>query len=288
MAGGMSPISSRKSGPPLGGFEQALPVRVGPGEGPPDVAEEFAFEERLRDRPATDDDERAFGPLAPAVQGAGDQLLARAGLPVDQDGAGRGGGSLNGPEDLLHPGAPPHELLKPVIPLHLLPQAAVLIDQSLLLHGPAYDVPDLVQFEGFGQVVAGPELHGLDRGLDRGVARDDHHEGLRRGPPDRVEDDHPVRAGHPQVHKGQVEQGRADLLQGGPAVPGGIDLVPLLLEGLHQAEAQVRLVVHDQDARLFLLLHFPSPLTGSATVKTAPPSGRFPAAMRPPCAWTMP
>jgi hypothetical protein len=54
------------------------------------VAEELVFEQLVGDRRAVDGQERGVGVVPRRVQGAGDQLLAGAGLPQDQDvGPGR-------------------------------------------------------------------------------------------------------------------------------------------------------------------------------------------------------
>ena len=55
------------------------------------VAEELGLEERLRQRRAVDGHERALRAGARVVDRAGHQLLARAGLPLDEHGGlGRG------------------------------------------------------------------------------------------------------------------------------------------------------------------------------------------------------
>ena len=64
--------------------------RDGAGEGPFLVAEEFAFDEILRDGGAVDLDEGLLFPGALPVDGAGDQLLARPRLPGDEHGGRRG------------------------------------------------------------------------------------------------------------------------------------------------------------------------------------------------------
>ena len=58
----------------------------GAGEGAFLMAEQFALDEVVRDRRHVDGDEGPFLALAVIVQRAGDQLLARAGLAVDQHG----------------------------------------------------------------------------------------------------------------------------------------------------------------------------------------------------------
>ena len=65
-------------------------------------------------------------------------------------------------------------------------QVAVLRAEALVLEGAAHDHEQFVDLEGLLEVVEGPEPHGLDRALDRGVGRH-HHDlgplafGQRRG-----------------------------------------------------------------------------------------------------------
>ena len=58
-------------------------------EGPPDVPEQLALEQRLRNRPAVDRNECLRVSRAGRVDGAGDNLLACSALSRDEDVAGR-------------------------------------------------------------------------------------------------------------------------------------------------------------------------------------------------------
>ncbi|VBB43702.1 hypothetical protein TRIP_B310026 [uncultured Desulfatiglans sp.] len=87
---------------PVGLFEAADPVADGPGEGPFDMPEEFAFKERLRERAAVDGNEGHVFPGAVVVDGAGDEFLAGAAFALDEDGGLARRGRLDGREDLLH------------------------------------------------------------------------------------------------------------------------------------------------------------------------------------------
>src|SRR5256885_14584840 len=58
-------------------------------EGPPDVPEQLALEQRLRNRPAVDGNECLRVSRAGRVDGAGDNLLACSALSRDEDVAGR-------------------------------------------------------------------------------------------------------------------------------------------------------------------------------------------------------
>ena len=65
--------------------QQALAGPLRTGEGPPGMAEQMALHQRFRQRGAVHGHERPRGPVAVAVQGAGEQLLAHAGLAQQQD-----------------------------------------------------------------------------------------------------------------------------------------------------------------------------------------------------------
>jgi hypothetical protein len=59
---------------------------VGPGERALLVAEAFRFQQGLRHRRGVQGQERPAGPVRVRVDGAGDQFLAGAALPGDNDG----------------------------------------------------------------------------------------------------------------------------------------------------------------------------------------------------------
>ena len=72
-------------------LDQAVPGLVGAGEGAPDMPEEGALDEGFGQGGAVDHDEIPVGPGAVLMDGPGEQLLARARFPRDQDvGVARG------------------------------------------------------------------------------------------------------------------------------------------------------------------------------------------------------
>ena len=88
--------------PPVGLFETSAPLVDGAGEGPPFVAEELAFDQRVGNGRAVDLDKRPLEAGAVFVNRPGDQLLARPRLPVDQDRRVGIGHLGNHPEEILH------------------------------------------------------------------------------------------------------------------------------------------------------------------------------------------
>ena len=101
-SGGMSPISSRNSVPPLACSKRPW-LRVGrAGEGAALVAEQLALDQLARDRRHVDGNERTGAALAVIVQRAGHQLLAGARFAVDHHRQVGGGEPGDGAVDLLH------------------------------------------------------------------------------------------------------------------------------------------------------------------------------------------
>ena len=89
--------------PAFGGGHLAGGVADGAGEGALGVAEEVAFEQVGAEARAAHGDERAVGPLAPGVQGVGEDPLAGAVLAPEQDGGvarGDAAGELEDAADL--------------------------------------------------------------------------------------------------------------------------------------------------------------------------------------------
>ena len=83
-------------------LEAAHPRAGGAGEGALFVAEELALEQMLRDGRAIDGDEPLRAPLAVVVNGAGDELLARAALAGDHHRGVAVRDAADHLEDLLH------------------------------------------------------------------------------------------------------------------------------------------------------------------------------------------
>ena len=86
----------------VGLHELAQLVADGAGEGPGHVAEQLAFQQRFGQRPAGDFDERLVAAAAAAMDGPGDQRLARAALAGDQHGGLGVGDRVDHVEDPQH------------------------------------------------------------------------------------------------------------------------------------------------------------------------------------------
>ena len=84
--------------------ELELPGRspMGPGEGPPLVAEQLGLQELTGERRTIDLDEGTLVPRGRPVNGSSDQVLADPALTADEDGCVRVGGLFDDFPDLLH------------------------------------------------------------------------------------------------------------------------------------------------------------------------------------------
>src|SRR5688500_4554386 len=99
-------------------FEAPDALRDCASEGALFMAEEFALEEAGRNGGAVQFDESAVAAVAQVVERAGDQLFARAGLAVDEDGGVRGRDGLNFLQDAAQGGALAHNLAEVVLRAH--------------------------------------------------------------------------------------------------------------------------------------------------------------------------
>ena len=111
--------------PPSASSKRPLRWAIGAGERALLVAEELALDERVGQRGAVELDEGPGPARAQVVDRVGDELLADAGLALQEDGA-RGGRHLLDPrEDVAQDVAAADDALEPVR-LHLLPQVDVV------------------------------------------------------------------------------------------------------------------------------------------------------------------
>jgi hypothetical protein len=169
---GISPISSRKSVPAVGELEAPGLAVDRPGEGPALVAEELGLHQVAGDRPAVHPDEGLVLARAVLVEGARDELLARARLARDEHRRGGVGHLLQDRVDLLHRRVGADDLVAPLAEALELHVAGAQVARAQRLGD---DVADLRQVEGLGDEVEGPAAHRLHRGVDGAVGGDHDH-----------------------------------------------------------------------------------------------------------------
>ena len=95
------------------------------------MAEELALEQRLGKRGAVDRDERSLCTLTRAVDAARHELLAGAGLALDEHADGGCGGALHQAEHVGHGGRASDHVGEPIATRDVPPQRADLGTQLL-------------------------------------------------------------------------------------------------------------------------------------------------------------
>ena len=211
------------------------------------MAEELGLEELLGERGAVHRHEGLRGARAVGVDGARDQLLARARLADHQDVRLRARRLPHQLEDARHRRAPPEDVLEAERPLELLPQAQVLLLEPAMAE-PALDGhAELLDGEVLRQVVERALLDRLHRGLDGGEGGHEDHGERRVQLVGAAQQLHAVASGHLEVGEHQVGPLRLHERERRRGIRCGEALVADALEDARAALHHVELVVHDQD-----------------------------------------
>src|SRR5262245_1523953 len=232
---------------PLGHLEEPFLVGLGARKGTLLVPEQFGLDQVLRNGRTVYLDEGALGPLGVVVDRVGDQLLAGAVLPLNQDIGVAAGYAFHQLEHLVHLLALADDVAEAELPFHLHLEEGVLVDEIPALDGP---------------LEHGQQRIGLDRLLDEAVRAPLHRlDGLRHAAVAGDDDDfrvgvrllelpqqlQPVDVGQHHVRDDNVGlPGLEDLLA--PRTDHrSADLIPLMLEQNLQPLDHGRLVIDGED-----------------------------------------
>ena len=228
-------------------LERALHAPDRPGERALLVSEQRALDEPFRERGAIELDERTVSAVARVVNGAGEQLLARARLPFQQNGgAGRGGGGhglkkATDLEALADDGALVPDLH------HLAPKRVVLAAQAHHLERLGDRELELLGTHRLGDVVHRARLDRRDGVLDRGVAGEHDQRDVVALLLEQLEELEPRQPGHPVVRDDEVHVPLGERLERfGDAVRAD-GRVAGPLERVLEDEPDRGLIVHVQD-----------------------------------------
>ncbi len=158
-----------------GALEETLVLAVGAGEAALLVAEDFAFDQIGRDRTAIDREKRPRAAPAEVVHRLRDDLLAAAAFAGDED---RDTGRRH-PRDLFidaqHRVGPTPQVAEMPVRRHFRAQVRHLGLQLGRLHEARQHRAQMVRIDRLDEVVGGSEAQRLDRGLEAGMAGDQHH-----------------------------------------------------------------------------------------------------------------
>ena len=204
-----------------GGGEQAGLGAVGTGEGALDVAEELAFDEGGDERAAIDGDEGLGSVGAVVVDGAGDELLAGAGLAEDEDGVGGEGDLGEDAVELLHGGRAADEVTHADAGAEAFAEQAGLVVEGAAVGGAFEGGGEVFEGEGLGEIVARAGAHGFDGGADGGEGGHDDDDCLWVVGVDLVEQGEAAAAGELEVEEDEVDLAVGeDVARGGEGVGG--------------------------------------------------------------------
>ena len=242
----------------------------GAGEGALLVAEEFALEQLARDRRRVHRDEGARRARRRLVDRARHQFLAGAALAGDQHRDVARGHASDRLEDLEDRAAAADQAIARAAraAAHFAAQRAHLA----LERARAQRLLDQRQHRGhlerLHQIVERAALHRLDGVLERVLRGDHHHRGFGSHAAQAVEQLEAGGLGHADVEEGDVEAAARQQRPRRLARIDVDDLVTGLFERLAQHEADRRLVVGDQHARLRFV--HAALLSGSSTRTRVP------------------
>ena len=234
----------------MGLLETPRPVGDRPRERAPHVPEHLRLEQRLGNRPAVERDEALLAARAVLVNGAGHELLPRARLPRDQDGAGRHRHRLEHLEQVQHRLAAADDAVEAIAGVELRAEVGVLRLQAALLEGRREDVQQVLELDRLRHEVARALLDGGDRVRDRAVARDHDHHDLVVAVPRRLDDDGSVDARQPQVGDDDVEGEFGQPFERGLAAGRLHHLVPVVAEPARGQLPQHALVLDQQQVNV--------------------------------------
>ena len=159
--------------PPCASSNRPFLLAIGAGEGAALVAEELALQQVLGQRRAVDRDQRAAAGDVAEVDRLGHQLLARAGLAGDQDGARRRADPGDPLEDLAHARALAQQVMVGGLSLEPAAKIGDFVDQPAVFERMVDQNLEADRVERLLNQVVGAELHRLDGVFDGGEAGHD-------------------------------------------------------------------------------------------------------------------
>src|SRR4030095_50387 len=113
-------------------FKESLLLLAGSGKGAARVSEKLAFYQFPGDRPAIHRYKDLIAPVTFYVDVAGNKLLSRSGLTLNQDGGFRSGDSFQQAENVLHLGTAIDDVIRVNLLLDFLTKNDVLRPESLV------------------------------------------------------------------------------------------------------------------------------------------------------------
>ena len=202
----------------LGELEQPLLRVDGAGERAAHVAEQLALEQRLDDGRAVDRDEATVAARPQLVQGARDELLARAGFSGNQRRLEVRRQPPDQAEQLLHRRSAPDHRTELQLAGDVALDGGHAVPPPVLVTNALEQVLEAAEVERLRQIVPGAQLDGFDGRVDGGMPGHQHDLAGRVGDADRAQHLDSVQPRHSQIYDRQVGATHRQHLEGPRAV----------------------------------------------------------------------
>ena len=212
-----------QQGAALGHLEASGAAFGGSGERAFLVAEELAFDERLRQRGAIDGDEGTLAAGTEIVQGVGHQFLAGAALAGDEYACPAGTGLLQEGKNFLHAGRVAHQGAQRPFVYKVALQHAFFGAEAGLRSGTADQDFERGGEDGFLEEPEGPELvHRPDGGFDIAVGGQDDGGRHFAAFAEALQEAEAVEARHVEIGEDHVGREIVEFFERLVAVAGGL------------------------------------------------------------------
>lgn len=231
--------------------ELAQLIVVGARERAGDVAEQFAFEQRFRQRAACDFHEWPVAARAAPVDGAGDQRLARAAFSRNQYGSLRVGDAVDHIEHAAHARIMSDDVLHAEAKVELGLERLVFFENLSLIEGALDGKQQFIIEQRFGEQIEGAAPHRFNRGLYRSIACNQDDGSLRSLAAAMRQNVKAVLFAETDIYQSQIERLLVDGLDCGGDACGRIDLEALLAQPVGHRVEDVAVVVNEQDRGAF-------------------------------------
>ncbi len=224
-------------------------------EGAFGVPEQLRFGEWFRDRGGVEADETLVGARAVVMDRPRDQLLAGAGLALDQHGAVHRRDKFENGEDMAHRRAVADHAVEAVPIAELGAEVGVLFAQASLFHRRRQDAGQLRQLERLDQEVDGAPTHGRHRFGDATEPGDHDRQDVGVAANGRVEHVQTIRVRQAQVDDDGVVGKALEAVEGVCAVGALGHDKSLVREGFGDGLAKFGFVLDDEDGWLRTRTH---------------------------------
>ncbi len=182
------------------------------------MTEQLRLQKRFRQRRTVDFDKGRRFSVAVYVERVGDELLARPGLPGDQNRDLRRSHLLHNLQKPGHRGTLPDDALPVEFFTEFFFEIFIFFFQRTVLRRPGNPDLQFVKIKRLGEIIVRTFFQCADRCFHRSVSRHEDYRNRRIDLPDLLECFDPGNVHHPDVHQNQIKSPPADFFNGTRAV----------------------------------------------------------------------